>query len=134
MTFYVWRHRIPYRLWLALGALGLIILAQTRLNAALLLVGAYPLFYLGYSRLTWLMNWTRRSGDYSYGLYLYAWPIQQLLVMNFGDRLQPTTLFAWAFVATFIAAFVSWHLIEKPCLRLKRSTTSSNSETLQCCC
>ena len=50
------------------------------------------------------------GGDYSYGIYLYAWPIQQLLVLYSHNRLPPIAHFALATVVTVIAGVASWHL------------------------
>ena len=59
-----------------------------------------------------------RFGDYSYGLYVYAFPIQQALV-SLEPGLGPLGLFALASVATLAVAIVSWHGMEKPALGLK---------------
>ena len=59
-----------------------------------------------------------RIGDYSYGLYVYAFPIQQALIDVKGD-LGPFGLFAAAFVLTLAVAIASWHGMEKPALGLK---------------
>ncbi|MEI5666817.1 acyltransferase [Bosea sp. CCNWLW174] len=61
------------------------------------------------------------SGDYSYGIYLYAFPIQQSVV-----ELTPASLHVWwvniALSLPLVALFAafSWHFIEKPTLRLKQ--------------
>jgi peptidoglycan/LPS O-acetylase OafA/YrhL len=60
-----------------------------------------------------------RLGDYSYGLYLYAFPVQQLLVwihpqISFAEMLIGATIVSLAF------AVVSWHLLENPILKLAR--------------
>lgn len=57
-----------------------------------------------------------RLGDYSYGLYIFAWPLQQCLVNHSTSALR---LFAESFVLTLVVAILSWHLIEAPCLALK---------------
>jgi peptidoglycan/LPS O-acetylase OafA/YrhL len=59
-----------------------------------------------------------RVGDYSYGLYIYAFPIQQS-VMALGLAASPPALFAWAFVLTLPVAALSWHGLERPALELK---------------
>jgi peptidoglycan/LPS O-acetylase OafA/YrhL len=56
--------------------------------------------------------------DYSYGLYLYAFPIQQLLVSNLG-HLHALLQFFLALLLTGAVAWMSWHMIERPFLRLK---------------
>jgi peptidoglycan/LPS O-acetylase OafA/YrhL len=62
-----------------------------------------------------------RGGDYSYGIYLYAYPFQQALVALFPG------IFGWqghylASVAlATMAAMGSWHFIEKPILAARRN-------------
>jgi len=60
----------------------------------------------------------RLGGDYSYGMYLYAFPIQQLLVLWFAAG-RPLVLFGLATPLTFAAAVLSWRLVERPFLRRK---------------
>ena len=64
------------------------------------------------------------KNDYSYGLYLYAFPVQQLLspwllVRGIGPR--AGALLAFAF--TLPLAVLSWHLIEKRAQRLAKKLT-----------
>lgn len=54
-------------------------------------------------------------GDLSYGLYLWAFPIQQLVVWRFGILPIPVDLVA-VLVPTVVAAYVSWHLFESRAL------------------
>jgi len=56
--------------------------------------------------------------DYSYGLYVYAFPIQQTLVRLAPD-IAPPLLFVAALALTLAVAAVSWHALEAPALRLK---------------
>ncbi|MBN3791656.1 hypothetical protein [Burkholderia sp. Ac-20353] len=64
-----------------------------------------------------------RWGDISYGLYLYAFPIQQLLVYKF-PTISLTTEIAVTFLITIPFAALSWHLIEKNALKLKSGAFS----------
>jgi peptidoglycan/LPS O-acetylase OafA/YrhL len=61
-----------------------------------------------------------RFGDLSYGLYIYAFPIQQTIIHS-SHNTQPLwlNLIASA-VAITVAAWFSWHLIEQPAIALKR--------------
>lgn len=59
-----------------------------------------------------------KLGDPSYGLYIYAFPIQQMLVLKF-PALSVYAHFLVAFPATLVLAVLSWHFVEKPILRLK---------------
>ncbi|MEP7101584.1 MAG: acyltransferase [Burkholderiales bacterium] len=58
-------------------------------------------------------------GDYSYGLYIYAWPIQQALIFAVPG-LWVGWHILWSIVVTLPLAAASWHLIEKPAMGLKR--------------
>lgn len=80
---------------------------------------AYPLLWLGIHLPSPFQKVGARN-DYSYGVYIYGWPVQQLLgiwgVQHLGYV--PFTLSAIAGAMTL--AFLSWHLVEKRALRLKK--------------
>lgn len=58
--------------------------------------------------------------DLSYGVYLYAWPVQQLAVQVFGAALNPHTLSLVALAGSAALAALSWTCVERPFLALKR--------------
>lgn len=60
----------------------------------------------------------RRFGDYSYGLYLWGFPMQQL-VAHIAPRLTPAGNILLAWPLAMLLAVLSWHLVEQPVLRLK---------------
>ena len=60
-----------------------------------------------------------RSVDLSYGLYIYAFPIQQMLTLFAVPTLGlPLCLFV-TFAITLVFAAVSWLMVERPSLSLK---------------
>ncbi len=61
-----------------------------------------------------------RYGDFSYGLYVYAFPVQQLAAMYGAYKLGLPAYLAITFSVSMVFAFASWHLVENPFLRLKR--------------
>ncbi len=63
-------------------------------------------------------------GDYSYGLYILCFPIQQTFVM-LDPAIGSGALFACSFPAVLAIAVLSWHFIEHPALRLKASAGDS---------
>src|SRR5271156_1043128 len=60
-----------------------------------------------------------RFGDLSYGLYIYGWPVEAAVIWLMGGRAMWWQVFAIALPITAGLAFLSWHLIERPMLRLK---------------
>jgi peptidoglycan/LPS O-acetylase OafA/YrhL len=59
------------------------------------------------------------SGDYSYGIYLYGMPVQQTLFELFHFESEWVMLL-WSIVFSTIFAALSWHLIEKRVLKLRK--------------
>jgi peptidoglycan/LPS O-acetylase OafA/YrhL len=57
-------------------------------------------------------------GDYSYGMYIYAFPVQQAIAALWRG-IDPYEMMATSFLATIVLAIVSWHLIEKRALTFK---------------
>jgi peptidoglycan/LPS O-acetylase OafA/YrhL len=105
----------------ALALFGLLLVAPTLpIVTELLLIAALPymVLALGVAPAPLGGALTRR-GDFSYGLFLYAFPIQQALVAMVGT---PGGAFGNFALATLLAggcAALSWHLIERPALRMK---------------
>jgi peptidoglycan/LPS O-acetylase OafA/YrhL len=56
-----------------------------------------------------------RVGDYSYGIYIYAFPMQQLAVHSWPG-ITPLQDIGIAFPATLLFALLSWHLLERRAL------------------
>jgi peptidoglycan/LPS O-acetylase OafA/YrhL len=57
-------------------------------------------------------------GDPSYGLYIYAFPMQQVLVQL--HPLQGWQLFCASLLVFLPIAYGSWHLLERRCIQLKK--------------
>lgn len=58
------------------------------------------------------------KGDYSYGLYLYAFPVQQIVTQTFGP-IPVLAHFLISLQLTWILAYCSWRFIEAPALKFK---------------
>ena len=85
-----------------------------------------PLFYLtfGYCVVClalhprlYLARWNDRV-DYSYGIYVFAFPIQQTVVSLTGP-IHPLAFFALCYPIIFVVAAVCWHFVEARALALK---------------
>jgi peptidoglycan/LPS O-acetylase OafA/YrhL len=120
MVLYKLRHTRLFDGRVALAALAGLI-ASVPLNQFILLFplfGAYLILYLALDPRLPVLR-AARVGDLSYGLYIYGWPVEQTLLYASGGRLAWWQLFPLALAITAAIAFVSWHLVEKPALRLK---------------
>lgn len=98
----------------------IILLAGMSLNATkyvLILTMPYIIMYLGTFKFK--KNILRKIGDISYGMYIYAFPIQQLLVFFFKDKLTIWTYMLSAIVITSILAIISTILIDNNTKKLK---------------
>jgi peptidoglycan/LPS O-acetylase OafA/YrhL len=59
------------------------------------------------------------KGDYSYGTYIYAFPVQQALSLAGVQEDGWEAYFGWSLLLTGLLAFLSYRLVEAPCLRWK---------------
>ena len=127
---WVLRGRIPDSGRLALGSAGLALVVfllpigasvpaftlTSSVVAAPLLV--YPVLWLGCHLPGHRVG---RRNDYSYGIYVYAFPIQQALVaLGVAAAWGLLGFTALTMVLTLGLAALSWHLIERPAMRLGR--------------
>lgn len=63
-------------------------------------------------------HYFNRFGDYSYGVYLWGWPVQQVIAMLAPDASALFNAGVSMLVSLFLA-ILSWHLVEKRALELK---------------
>jgi len=57
-------------------------------------------------------------GDISYGLYIYAFPVQQTVAFLI-PQVRPLSMFMLSTVITVALAILSWRFVEKPAIKLK---------------
>ena len=58
-------------------------------------------------------------GDYSYGMYVYAFPVQQALTA-LVPGIPTWTLTSLAALVTLAFAVLSWHFVERPSMQLRQ--------------
>ena len=116
MLLFLWRDRVP--------ANPLLLAALAAAAWAAGGTWAWPLFLnlaIGYGTIllaVWPAGAVRRYnrlGDYSYGIYIYAFPMQGLAVWAFGP-MTPMQNILLSVPPTLVLAMLSWHLIERPAL------------------
>ena len=106
------------RLGLAAGVLTAALLMHSAADYLVPLPIAYVTVWLGLMRLR--PSLPVRHGDYSYGIFLFGFPIQQAVTQLMGPRFQEWYWnIAAALPLTILAAIISWHAVEKPALALR---------------
>jgi peptidoglycan/LPS O-acetylase OafA/YrhL len=121
---YALRRRVPCRTDLAALAVAVLLVASLvgGLRLVFPIAGAYLLLWVACCPWVRLQRFGAR-GDFSYGLYVFAYPIQQSLV-QIGTLSLPL-LFGASFAATLALAALSWRFVEAPALALKPRASST---------
>lgn len=88
-------------------------------HVALITFGAYLLFNFALNYNNQFLNKIGSKTDLSYGIYLYAWPIQNLIIQN-NPTINPLTLSFMVLIIVAVLAFISWTFVEKPFMQLKK--------------
>ncbi len=109
--------------WLAMGLAVVLACVLYWFNwRYLALLMAIPICAIGFGmQSTPFFKRFGRFGDPSFGIYLYAYPVQQTLLHYTYPELNFYISMFIAAVITVTLAYVSWYWIEKPALRLKPS-------------
>lgn len=124
MCMYLWRDRLrPHAWWWCAPLLAWVLLTQLGLAVPVLVQVVVSLTCMPYAVMCACATLPVRIGaenDLSYGLYVYACPVQQLLlVCGVGQNGWLVTV-TTCVLATLPVAALSWHFIEGPSLELKR--------------
>ena len=59
------------------------------------------------------------QNDYSYSIYIYAYPIQQSIIFLLNHRISPVSLCLFTLAVLVPFCWISWRLIEQPALKMK---------------
>jgi peptidoglycan/LPS O-acetylase OafA/YrhL len=123
-SFYLFRDRTQFRalttlLVVVVLLVGLLSGRDAIVQSAVVLCGGYLLFYLAQRP---RIGTNRRFPDISYGIYLHGWPVESLLIFYF--HWSPWVTFAVSLAICACLGWLSWHLVERPMLRLKRRASA----------
>jgi peptidoglycan/LPS O-acetylase OafA/YrhL len=120
LLFYVWRYKIPFHEGLFAGAAVVAYPLMMFPKAVFIYPIAVVYMTVFFGMFPVPQFKLLRTGDYSYGIYLYGFPVTQALVTSFPSL--KSSMFAAsaaALIGTFAFAVFSWHAVEKHCLKLK---------------
>ncbi|MFD1950274.1 acyltransferase family protein [Sphingomonas arantia] len=126
VSIYLYRDRIKLSLpaFLACTVVSVALLGWNESSMLTPPLIAYLTVYLGMTNPP--KNKIIASGDYSYGIYLYAYPIQQAV------SYYPELRHWWINVlitlpASFLCALFSWHCVEKHVLKYKKAIAGAQA-------
>ncbi|AQT79171.1 acyltransferase [Mycolicibacterium litorale] len=112
------RNVLPARWWLVGLSVAIVLAASFLPNYRIL--AAVPLAYAVIATGALVRGkWLQLRTDLSYGVYVYGWPMQQLLVICGLGVLNPLLFAIVAVAATVPLAAISWFVVEKPSISLK---------------
>ena len=126
VIFFLHADKVKLRLWMFVGSIfaywAIVFFGVLVPLAGIFLT--YCMVYIGFTRFPW---WDRLvKSDYSYGLFLYHFPILQAYMYFLGAHFKGVPLIVQFFTivvlgmsTTFAFAAVSWRFIEKPALSLR---------------
>ncbi len=118
--FFINRKFIPLN-WAALLILLAVTVLGHRSDYRLTLLGMSICYSVACVAYLPQWGWPKWMGDYSYGIYIYGWPSQQLAWLVLADTLPMQNALLAVGICVPIA-ILSWHFIEKPALDLKNKS------------
>ncbi|MGA2159124.1 MAG: acyltransferase [Dehalococcoidia bacterium] len=121
MVAYLYREYIPIDARLFLFAVVILIISSlgSGLEDNLLVFFlTYIVLFIAYSPRVKL-SYLTKYGDFSYGMYIWAFPLQKIVVSLVGTPINPWLMVLISFCMAFVLGGLSWHLVEKRMLKLK---------------
>jgi peptidoglycan/LPS O-acetylase OafA/YrhL len=113
-------YKFPYfllmiTLWFGLGYFGII----KSITIKIISFFALPYIVIYLANLKGKINDFGKMGDFSYGIYIYAFPVQQTIIYFSGITISIFNLFILSALFVLVLSILSWHLIEKKALKYK---------------
>jgi peptidoglycan/LPS O-acetylase OafA/YrhL len=126
--FQLYRHRIPLRHASALLAfllLTALMFVPGLAELGVALCGGYLVFWCAFRMPAVDLGRT----DISYGLYLYAWPVQVLIIQH-APGIDPWLLTGITLGLAALLGYASWTFVERPALALARPVRARSSRSV----
>lgn len=129
MLFYFLRDRIPVNAWIAVTCAVVF--------AGFFVLGIAP--YFGQIPFAYMVFWVASvlpirigsKNDISYGVYIYGWPVQQVIAVLGGSVLGHLGHSLVSFALAAALGWLSWKLVEKPALTLKNALDPKGASSLK---
>lgn len=121
MVYYAYRNQINLSYKLALFSLFALFasLYLGFFKEIFLIAGSYLIFYAAFYLRPIIKFSKDKYVDLSYGVYIYAFPVQQTVQHLMNNQTSLALNFSVSLFVTLLLAVFSWYIIEKPFLQLK---------------
>lgn len=122
--FFLFKDKIPLKfvyfiimifLWFGLGLSHITSSVMIKIVSFM----ALPYIVLYLAQLKGSINNFSKLGDFSYGIYIYAYPVQQMIINFFGTNISIYKMFIYSFLIVLLLSILSWFLVEEKALKLK---------------
>lgn len=129
MLYYLFRDRIKLSGIIAIIAFAFVLFTgrSDLFNYTLAVFGGYLIFYLAFHPKIKFDNFGKH-GDFSYGIYIYGFPVQQIMVHLFHNQLTAGVNFLLSFPFILLLAIFSWNIVEKRALKYKKIPLKSTTK------
>lgn len=131
--FYLWRDRINYTAWKTMiAAAGLLasLFVPRFADVGTAVFGGYVVFAVASFGARNILGRINNENDISYGVYLYAWPIEKLILW-YVPATFPLAAGMSTLMLSFLCGWASWHLLEKPVMRMVTRHRKRRAERLR---
>lgn len=127
VSLYTYLSKIPKFTYKLAGIVLFIFVASIRLELteiAVLVCLPLLIVWFAFAKFPSLVSRLNLLGDYSYGMYIWGWFIQQIIVLFAGKNIPLTANYILCLSLATSAGYLSWNLIEEKALRFKRLNSS----------
>ena len=121
-AFYHFREKVIWNAKLSLACLVLLIIClnyQYTAELGYFILGGYLIFNFALNYKNKTLNQIGTKNDISYGVYLYAWPIQMLIVQHY-PTISPTIMTLITMGSVAVLGYLSWIYVEQPFMKMKK--------------
>ena len=104
--------------WYISASAGIVLIGISFPSLNFMYFFSIPLLINSIAQVKGGFNKAGKYGDFTYGIYVFAFPVQQMLISS-KLATKPYQLFLYSIILVVPLAIASWHLIEKKFLKMK---------------